>query len=89
MMRAEGSIENEILPEYVFDAADECEAPGSLAITSNDLTNVLNAYQHYMIVQPADDKIIFLPLVVACFSAARSGKPCPPLDLRPCCITKL
>ena len=61
MMRAEGSIENEILPEYIFDAADECEAPGSLAITSNDVTNVLNAYQHYMIVQhkqPAGDKTL-------------------------------
>ena len=30
---------------------------------------------------------IFLPLVVACSSAARSGKPCPPLDLRPCCMS--
>ena len=28
----------------------------------------------------------FSPVVVACSSAARSGKPCPPLDLRPCCM---
>ena len=32
MMRAEGSMDNEILPEYIFDAADECEDHGSLAI---------------------------------------------------------
>ena len=32
-------------------------------------------------------RTIFLPLVVACSSAARSGKPCPPLDLRPCCMS--
>jgi hypothetical protein len=32
-------------------------------------------------------RTIFLPLVVACFSAARSGTPCPPLELRPCCMS--
>ena len=32
-------------------------------------------------------RTLFLPLVVACSSAARSGKPCPPLDLRPCCMS--
>ena len=32
-------------------------------------------------------RTIFLPLVVACSSAARSGTPCPPLELRPCCMS--
>ena len=32
-------------------------------------------------------RTLFLPLVVACSSAARAGKPCPPLDLRPCCMS--
>ena len=32
-------------------------------------------------------RTIFLPLFVACSSAARSGTPCPPLELRPCCMS--
>ena len=32
-------------------------------------------------------RTLCLPLVVACSSAARSGKPCPPLDLRACCMS--
>ena len=32
-------------------------------------------------------RTIFLPLVVACSSAARSGKPCPPPDLLPFCMS--
>ena len=32
-------------------------------------------------------RTIFLPLVVACSSAARSGEPCPPPDLLPFCMS--
>ena len=32
-------------------------------------------------------RTMVLPLVVACSSAARSGTPCPPLELRPCCMS--
>jgi hypothetical protein len=32
-------------------------------------------------------RALFLLLFVACSSATRSGRPCPPLDLRSCCMS--
>ena len=61
MMRDNGTLAEEILPEYIYEAVAECEDVTCQPITPNDLTAVLNAYQHYMIVthkQPHGDKVL-------------------------------
>lgn len=58
-MEAEGSLAEEVLPEYIFDAVYECEDPSKQALTRNDVSAVLNEYSHFMITvhkQPAGDK---------------------------------
>lgn len=59
VMLTSNTLQVETLPEYVFDAVGETEDPSVQAISSNDVTSVLNAYQHYMMVthkQPSGDK---------------------------------
>lgn len=59
LLEADGNMESELLPEYIFDAVTECEDPVVQEISENDVTAVLNAYTHYMITehrQPSGDK---------------------------------
>lgn len=61
LMLENGTLANEILPEYIFDAITECEDVANQQISTKDLTAVLNKYQHYMIVQhkqPYGDKVL-------------------------------
>ena len=58
-MEAEGTLEADILPEYVFNAYTECEDPLNQELSAEDVTATLNAYTHFMITvhkQPAADK---------------------------------
>ena len=58
-MMTDGTLGDEILPEYVFNAFIECEDPLHQELTTPDVTATLDAYTHYMIVahgQPAGDK---------------------------------
>ena len=60
-MESAGSMDKGIIPEYVFKAYSECEDPRSQQLTAIDLTDVMNAYTHYMIMehgQPAGDKAL-------------------------------
>ncbi len=60
-MEAEGTLENDLLPEYVFNAYNECEDPETQELSAKDVTAVLNAYTHFMIThhgQPAGDKAL-------------------------------
>ena len=59
MMEAEGTLQDDIIPEYVFDAVFECDDVEVQQLTAKDVTAVLNAYTHFMIThhkQPAGDK---------------------------------
>ena len=59
MMEADGTLQDDILPEYVFDAVCECEDVEEQELTTKDVTAVLNAYTHFMVThhkQPAGDK---------------------------------
>jgi hypothetical protein len=61
LMLANGTLADEILPEYIFDAITECEDVTKQQISPKDLTAVLDAYQHYMIVThkvPFGDKVM-------------------------------
>lgn len=61
LMLENGTLANEILPEYIFDAITECEDVTKQQVSTKDLTAVLNQYQHYMIVQhkqPHGDKVL-------------------------------
>lgn len=58
-MEADGTLEADILPEYVFRAYTDCEDPVNQELSTDDVTRVLNAYTHYMVTvhkQPAGDK---------------------------------
>ena len=61
MMEADGTLQDDILPEYVFDAVFECEDVQNQELTSKDVTAVLNAYTHFMVThykQPAGDAMM-------------------------------
>ena len=58
-MEAEGTLADEKLPAYVLNAHTECEDPKEQELTGPDVTMVLNAYTHHMIVtygQPSGDR---------------------------------
>ena len=60
-MEAAGTMHQEIIPEYVFKAYFECEDPPNQQLTAADVTAVMNAYTHFMILhhgQPAGDKAL-------------------------------
>ena len=50
-MRAANTLSTEKLPDFIFNAVYECEDPKHQAITSNDVTAVLAAYEKYMVVK--------------------------------------
>jgi hypothetical protein len=61
LMLEAGTLANEILPEYIFEAITECEDVTAQQISAKDLTAVLDKYQHYMIThhkQPHGDKVL-------------------------------
>lgn len=58
-MEGDGTLNDEYLPAYVLNAHSECEDPQEQELTALDVTAVLNAYTHYMLIkfnQPAGDK---------------------------------
>ena len=60
-MEADGTLADEILPEYVFNAYFECEDPLHQELSTKDVTATLDAYTHYMITtygQPAGDSTL-------------------------------
>jgi hypothetical protein len=60
-MESDGTLQDDILPEYVFDAVFECEDVQTQELTSKDVTAVLNAYTHFMVTrhkQPAGDAMM-------------------------------
>ena len=60
-MEMDGTLADDVIPEYVFDAVFECEDPNNQELSAKDVTAVLNAYTHWMITthkQPAGDKIM-------------------------------
>lgn len=62
-MEADGTLVDDLIPEYVFNAYFECEDPLHQELSSKDVTAVLNAYTHFMIThhgQPAGDKAMRL-----------------------------
>ena len=50
-MSAAGTLKDERLPDFIFDAAFECEDPRNQALTSNDITAVLNKYDVFVVVK--------------------------------------
>jgi hypothetical protein len=53
-----GTLLDDILPEYVFNAFSECEDPMRQQISNPDVSDILDEYTHYMITthhQPAAD----------------------------------
>ena len=50
-MSAAGTLKDERLPDFIFDAALECEDPRNQALTSNDITAVLNMYDAFVVVK--------------------------------------
>ena len=60
-MEVDGTMNDEILPEYVLCAYSECEDPATQELSRNDVKAVLDEYTHFMIVthgQQGGDKAL-------------------------------